>query len=210
MDAGIPTLNGPTCPSSRIDGVKTTPLRVLLREATQDSHGRLHSHEGFARVQAATIDLPAYCDLLLRLYGFYLPFEAMAEAGSQRSRWLEEDLLALGADDRLLASAMCPNVPALDTAERRLGAHYVVEGSALGGGVLAKGLDALLGVGVAEGRRFFTGRGRGTAEAWNAYLARLTAASTEPAAQAGIVEAATETFAVFEQWLTGWKDVARG
>ncbi|MBC7430797.1 MAG: hypothetical protein H7345_01900, partial [Rubritepida sp.] len=75
---------------------------------------------------------------------------------------------------------------------------------------LARGLDPILGAGVARGRSFFIGRGAGTAKAWAAYLAQLAAAPAGQAARATIICAAMETFVVFEEWLAGWKDATRG
>ena len=187
----------------------TPPLRLELRAATQDVHDRLHRHAGFAAVQDATIGLADYQDLLLRLYGFYVPFEAAAAIEPHRSHWLANDLQALGLKRPLDAIAKCWHVPRLDTAHRKLGGLYVAEGSALGGRELARGLDRLLGKDVTQGRQFFIGRGAGTGEAWRGYLARLSAA-TEPSAHAEIIKGAVETFAAFEHWLTGWSTSSHG
>lgn len=80
----------------------------------------------------------------------------------------------------------------------------MIEGSALGGLELERSLDRLLGSGTTAGRRFFKGRGAGTKPAWTAYLEQLVTASTERHATATIIAAATETFAAFETWLSGW------
>ena len=186
------------------------PLRWALRAATQDVHDRLHRHVGFAAIQNATVGLADYQDLIVRLYGFYVPFEAAAAIGPDRSRWLASDLEALGMERPLHTLPRCPHVPSLDSAPLRLGALYVAEGSALGGRNLAGGLDRLLGKEVAEGRRFFVGRGAGTGEAWRGYLAQLSAAPSEPSARAEVIKGAVETFAAFEHWLNGWSTLAHG
>lgn len=92
------------------------------------------------------------------------------------------------------------------TPGRRLGALYVIEGSTLGGLTLCKGLEQLLGSPGMEGRQFFHGHGRGTAQAWSGLLAKLTEADDGPAARVEIIEAAVQTFSVFEAWLTSWRD----
>jgi heme oxygenase len=89
-------------------------------------------------------------------------------------------------------------------------ALYVAEGSALGGRELVRGLDRLFGISVAEGRKFFIGRGTATGEAWRAYLALLSAAQPEPSACAEIIKGAVKTFAVFEHWLNGWSTSSHG
>lgn len=182
------------------------PLRLALRRATDEVHSRLHQHEGFAAIQSTKIEAINYKDLLMRLYGFYLPFENKAGAGRDRTLWLDNDLRAVGMDLSGITVPMCPNVPRMDNPGRRLGAHYVVEGSALGGRELAGNLDCLLGIGVTRGRSFFLGRGAGTAGAWRGYLDELLAVPREQAARAEVIGGATETFAVFEEWLNGWKN----
>ena len=180
-------------------------LRDILRSATSKSHERLHQHEGLSAVAAGTIGLSAYTALLCRLYGFHHSFELAAQPLPERTRWLEIDLATLGVDAAMVASLpRCTGFPALASPDYLLGAGYVVEGSALGGRGLARQLDRLLGTGIGAGRRFFSGHGAETGEAWRAYLARLSAASTATASRAAIVAGAVETFTIFEQWLEGW------
>ena len=181
------------------------PLRDVLRAATSESHERLHQHEGLSAVAAGTIGLSAYTALLCRLYGFHHSFELAAQPLPERTRWLEIDLATLGVDAARLASLpRCTGFPAVASSDYLLGAGYVVEGSALGGRGLARQLDGLLGTGIGAGRRFFSGHGAETGEAWRAYLARLSAAATATASRAAIVAGAVETFTIFEQWLEGW------
>jgi heme oxygenase len=197
-------------PLRRATGKAPPSLRLELRAATQDVHGRLHHHAGFAAVQDATISLAHYEALIVRLYGFYVPFEAAMAIEPERSTWLAGDLAALDHNRPLHALPMCRRIPRLDSAYLRLGALYVAEGSALGGRDLARGLDRLLGMGVAEGRRFFIGRGTATGEAWRAYLALLSAAQPQPSACAEIIKGAVKTFAAFEHWLNGWSTSSHG
>jgi len=180
-------------------------LRDALRSATSKPHERLHQHDGLAAVAAGTIDRSAYTALLARLYGFHHSFELAAQAIPERTRWLEIDLATLGVDAATLARLpRCTFFPAITSPDYRLGASYVVEGSALGGRGLARQLDGLLGTGMIAGRRFFSGHGTETGEVWRAYLARLSAASTATASRAAIVAGAVATFTIFEQWLEGW------
>jgi hypothetical protein len=108
------------------------PLRQCLREATAAAHERLHHHPGFAAIQDGTIDLAHYRSLLVRLYGFYVPFEAAAGIAGDRSNWLRADLAAVGGY-ALATIPRCTSLARLDTQARQLGALYVVEGSTLGG-----------------------------------------------------------------------------
>lgn len=194
-----------TSPTPGPEVADGTALRRRLRAATRPAHERLHHHPGLAAAAAGTITRPGYRRLLLRLLGFHRPLAAAAGEGAARVRLLAEDLRALGVGRPGLAGvALCPFIPRLATAERRLGARYVVAGAALGGAVIAAGLDPLLGPGVVAGRRFFLSEDG--AAAWRAVLAELAAAPAGPqaAAHAAIVGAAEETFQALEAWLGGW------
>jgi heme oxygenase len=185
------------------------PLRQSLREATSAAHERLHLHPGFAAIQDRTIDLAQYRSLLVRLYGFYVPFEAAVDIAADRSAWLRADLAAVTlGGDALAAIPRCSSIARYDTRARQLGALYVVEGSTLGGRQLARNLDPLLGSCVTEGRRFFLGRGSSTTAGWNLFLAQLTAAGSTSVARHEIVEAAVTTFSIFEEWLRDWRTSA--
>jgi heme oxygenase len=145
----------------------------------------------------------------VRLYGFYLPFEAAVGIAGDRSSWLRADLAAVTVGDYAFATIpQCTALARFDTQARRLGALYVVEGSTLGGRQLARNLDVLLGSGITEGRRFFLGRGSATAAGWNVFLAHLTAAGSTRAARHEIVAAAVMTFGIYEEWLRDWSHLA--
>lgn len=181
--------------------------RAALRIATQEPHARLHRHAGFAAVVDGTIDLPSYRTLLARLYGFYLPFERALDAEPMRTHWLAADLAWSGVDAEARAGIRsCADIPPLPCPASRLGALYVVEGSALGGRQLARGLDRLLGADCAEGRRFFAGRGAETCSAWTKFAAQLAAFDAAPAGRTILIAAATATFAAFENWLSDWSN----
>jgi heme oxygenase len=184
-------------------------LHQALRQATRAPHERLHGHPGFLAVQKGTIEVDTYRALLARLYGFHLPFEAAAGIGPDRSHRLRDDLVVLGFDADAIAGLPICHIPGLGNANRQLGALYVVEGSALGGLAMGKGLDRLLGPGIVEGRRFFLGRGRETAVSWNALLADLLTVQAW-SSRAEIIAAAVQIFTVFEQWLNDGSTDADG
>ena len=186
-------------------------LHYRLREATALVHERMHSHDGFHRVKYGSIDKTSYTQLLCCLYSFYRPFEREMGLGDLRSQWLGQDLDTLGLDASFREKILhCADIPRLQTPYRRLGALYVVAGSALGGRQLARGLGHLFPTDETSGRRFFLGHGAQTSAVWRDYLVLLAAAPPDPHTQTEIVDAAIDTFAVFERWASGWKDAANG
>lgn len=199
--------SGEINPSVASNLIDITPCRIALRSATQDSHERLHRHAGFSAVKDGTISLPDYRALLTCLYGFYLPFERAVGVDNIRTQWLEEDLIRLGVNSASFPRIrLCATIPRYDCPERRLGALYVVEGSALGGRMLCRGLDRLFGKESIEGRRFFAGRGADTGNAWVAFLDRLASVGPAPIGRTALLSGAIETFEVFESWLSGWDE----
>ena len=179
-------------------------LRHALRTATADVHVRLHLHAGLASVAKGRIDIASYRQLLLRLYGFYRPFEDVAGIEPLRSGWLASDLRVLATPDRRLAeAAVCAALPRLDSPQAVLGAMYVVEGSALGGRGLARQLNGLLGDATLSGRRFFASNGADTGRAWSTFVDRLDQVATRD--EMVVIDAAIATFCCFENWMDGWE-----
>ena len=172
-------------------------------------HERLHGHPAFQPVLDATADASAYAGLLTRLYGFHEPLEQALHAAP--SPWwfglrpsnhrlvhrLESDLAHFAIDPGGLAR-MRP--PVISTAGHLLGTLYVREGAMLGGRVLARKLDELLG-GSSQGRQFFTGSPRDR-DTW-----ARTCDALERAGAAGhlddMIASARATFAEFEAWFEG-------
>ena len=176
-----------------------------LRDATRNIHQQLHGHAGFSAIKDGTITADHYLCLVKRLYGFHASFEQAAGGTAVRTTWLIDDLLALGETPASWTAILrCAALPDLATANQRLGARYVVEGSALGGREMAQGLDHLLGPGVIAGRRFFLGHGAKTGEVWRQSLAMLADAPTDLETQTEIVNAAVATFSAFDRWAAGW------
>jgi len=178
-----------------------------LRAATGAIHRRLHRHPGLAAAARGAIGLDDYRQLLGRLYGFHRAFENVYVGAAQRLRPVAGSRAELIALDLAALGAMRADISRLPLCAMRqpsgepaaLGALYVVEGSALGGALIAQALAPVVG----EARRFFLGcASRG--DIWPALLARVETLS--PGAQrASAVEAAVETFQVFEEWMRDWR-----
>lgn len=181
-------------------------LRMALRDATQEVHERLHLHAGFAAVATGDIDRARYGQLLGRLYGFHSACEERLDVSRHRSAWLAADLATLGMDERSIAClSRCAALPRTDRLARRLGAMYVIEGAALGGRVLARGLDRLLGAENLAGRRFFYGHGAETGARWQTFLKELEQCGRDQTARDDAVLAANAMFSAFEVWMNRWE-----
>jgi heme oxygenase len=184
--------------------------RAALRAATAAAHERLHVLPPFAALADGKLGRTEYVALLGRLLGFHAAVEArLAAAPSligygidlterRRAPLLLQDLAAMGAPPATAETQL----PWLGTAPMAMGCLYVTEGSTLGGRLLARGLDRLLGSGTA-GRSFLLGRGARHGALWQSFCLALERCGAEPDGVDGMVGGADMTFTAFERWFSG-------
>ncbi|WP_426959799.1 biliverdin-producing heme oxygenase [Muricoccus radiodurans] len=184
-----------------------TPIRERLRDATRPEHDRLEAGLG---LMDASLTRAAYRDILARFYGFRAGWEPRAGAlledeaffgPRRRLPLLHADLLALGLTEGAIATLPACPPPALEDAAAALGSLYVMEGSTLGGRVIARHLAARLGIGAGDGVAYFTGAGADTGRLWAGFLSRLEAAPERDVP--AILDGARATFVRLEAWLLG-------
>jgi heme oxygenase len=178
----------------------------------------LHEVPAFAALARGELGLADYRDLIARLLGLHEPLEARmaihgpaAVAGwpaavpdEGRAARLRRDLAQLGMSRAEIAALPRAGrrLPALVDVDAVLGAAWVVEGSSLGGGVIAKWLAASLGIGSADGGAFFAGA-PGQAERWRRCCEAIEARGADSRRRAAMVDGAQATFAAFLGWLEG-------
>ena len=182
-------------------------LLQRLRIETAFAHERI---EAAVDVKARTRSLGAYRDLLGRLYGFHATWEPRAEAAIDdpdffRSRRkvgiLRSDLGKLGmARDAIAGLAMCDPTVAMRTPAEAWGSMYVIEGSTLGGVVIAHYVERRLGLHDNNGCRYFRCYGKDTAPMWMAFRSRLLS-RCDPADEETVIAAACRTFEMLYVWL---------
>jgi len=143
-----------------------------LRSATRAAHREL---DGGLSLRAGTVTIERY---IAFLQGVLLVVEPLEQRLSQktlstprRAELLRADLSALGAQDSF---ATPPGLPALDSRAAVAGATYVLEGSSLGGVVLAREIGEGLEL---EGRAlgYLTLYGDRVGEHWREVVAELEA-----------------------------------
>lgn len=207
-----------------------TLLLPALRERTHALHERLERRLNIT----ARLSSPAlYRTLLERFYGWYAPLEERLAAPEYAAVWttleiiferrrkaglLESDLRVLGVTTADMAGLeRCPDallaIPS--SAADLVGCAYVMEGATLGGQVIGRLLEPMLGLRPGEPcARFFHGYGSRTGAMWQQFrrvaeefAAREDAACPEgsPENERSVVSqaaaAACRTFASMEAWL---------
>lgn len=181
--------------------------RALLRDATRPLHDRVERAVDLT-ARARTRD--GYRALLTAFYGLHAPIErqlaalpwdeAGLDVGARRKGpLLRADLRALGVDPA--AVPRCPDLPRTDTVAAGFGCLYVLEGSTLGGQVIARDVEASLGLDAGSGAAFFRSYGADVGRMWRAFTRALDAHVDTEARRREALAAATATFETFERWV---------
>lgn len=183
-------------------------LRERLRSETAAWHETVEAAADIAHSVRTRGD---YVDLLVRLHGLHGGLEDYLTSGSFYSGWhgigidiaahrrahlLAADLEELGGWGGARRISLAPSA----SFSRAVGCLYVVEGSTLGGRVVARMVRAAIGE---VPTRFLTGRGRPHAASWPAVCTALNRFDQQQGDGDGVVAGACETFAVFADHLSG-------
>lgn len=181
-------------------------LTLRLRRETQAAHQRLE--DSLALLDGAP-DRERFTQALRAFLGFHAAWEPAVAAspgtagafeGRSRLPHLRRDLLALGeAPETLARLPRCDAAAGLaDAPASALGSLYVMEGSTLGGQVLARAV-AGAGWGPAGGLTYFNPYGMETGRRWRALQAELNAAPRGE--HDAVVAGAQATFALLRDWM---------
>lgn len=192
----------------------TLPISDRLKTDTAHAHAALEK-EMLGHLRAVN-SLESYARFLRRIHAFLAPLQERIHAAFDASllldystrrtpRWIEEDLARLPNVEDTPPAQRIPRIP--DTAAV-FGALYVLEGSTLGGQVIAGMLqkstdDAALPL------RYFRSYGEETRARWQAFRTALNAFADDahPDAADRILAGANDTFTAYRAWLqtTDWK-----
>ncbi|WP_167856883.1 biliverdin-producing heme oxygenase [Hymenobacter aquaticus] len=172
-----------------------------LRAETRPYHDALEQNEFNQAIRDGRITTGITHRFLAKLYGFLVPYEARLRQQPLGPEWhvgQRQRAHLIPADLGVAATELplCAALPKLDTWPQLLGSMYVLEGSTLGGQVLAR---QLANAGIA-GRAYFTGNGEQTGPLWKSFCQLLAAATTDDN-QAEIVASAASTFQTLHAWI---------
>ena len=178
-------------------------LHARLRTETAPAHERLERSLDLLR---RPLERERFTALLIRLHGFHQAWERAlalrlpaASVPGPRLRLIAQDLGALGlGDDTIGAIPHCAQAASLgDHPDTALGSVYVLEGSTLGGRMIAHHLSEAAWLPPA-GLRYFDPYGDATAARWRQTLAQLADAGGDADR---IVAGAVRTFEILQHWL---------
>ncbi|RYU78796.1 biliverdin-producing heme oxygenase [Hymenobacter persicinus] len=178
-------------------------ILARLRAETRPYHDALEQNDFNQALTAGTLSRAGTEQFLADMYGFLQPYEVRLQSASLGPEWevsrrLRAPLILqdLHRNPAAPGLPLCPDMPPLDTQAQLLGAMYVLEGSTLGGQVIARQL-AKAGI---PARTFFQGAGERTGPQWKLFCQLLTEAA--PAAGPDeLVQSASLTFQKLYAWL---------
>lgn len=187
-------------------GLMGEGVAARLRAETREAH---EAAEQSLDWEWRVADPERYRALLARMHGFHRGFEphvgrALADeallAPRRRLGHLARDLAALGmTPDAVAGLPACTDLPTLADRAEALGALYVVEGSTLGGQIIARRVARDLGYGPDTGCAYYAGHGALNGAMWRAFQAVL--AAEPPTAADRMVASARATFEALRAWL---------
>jgi len=159
------------------------------------------------------ISLDEYASVLRRFYGFYKSIEARLIAirdwddsslhlqSRLKLPLLHADLNFLSVDATAIAKLpACADLPPLRTVAEGLGCLYVLEGSTLGGTIIAPHLKKVLSLEENRGCSFFNSYGSDVGRMWSGFLGILSRHSEKHGDDPAVVKSACETFAAMDRW----------
>lgn len=186
-------------------------LLPTLKLQTADCHAALETSMGVFQRVKSTED---YRGLMRKFYTLYEPLEGRLErsadwagrgwdfAARRKTPWLREDLRALGVSDAEMASwPRATGLPKLDEFGAAVGCLYVIEGSTLGGQVIAKELLDPLGLTAERGGKFFRAYGEATGRRWREFGQWAETQAAQVPLETTAVKGARDTFDGFAQWM---------
>lgn len=155
-----------------------------LRNATATAHSMLEDlplSQSLVSQQVSLRDHAMYLSYMKEVMIVYdhtiLPqIESFIPDATQRKKLpaLLADLTYLERQGVEIVPAPVVNLPQVAGVAALMGMAYVIEGSTLGGRVIARHLQKKLGLNETNGASFFAGHGENTGKMWTAFLESLT------------------------------------
>lgn len=185
--------------------VNSLPAATLVKQRTQTLHAEVEHLLLPALENLRT--RAAYAQILQMFYGYFHPLEQMIEGFITREQLPDmqvrrkaaailQDLDAIDFSTQHLPQ--CQRLPAVQNSTQAFGALYVLEGSSLGGKVIARMLLQNHALSLSENAvTFFSGYKEETGKRWKTFVEAFNQQNDA----SGLVESANTTFAHLKSWM---------
>jgi heme oxygenase (biliverdin-IX-beta and delta-forming) len=178
-----------------------------LRRETEDDHRAV---EEMFPLMHEDLNVTQYTDCLLQMYGMVSAWEECSHEAApgwmqpelvarRRKSMLELDLAWFGVKN---TDELLPVMPEMKDLNSLLGAMYVMEGSTLGGQLIARQLRRTLHLSEGKGDAYFVGHGDQTGPMWKEFCEVLKMRVTDDETEL-VVLSAKAMFATYGSWMLG-------
>jgi heme oxygenase len=188
---------------------------LQLRQATRPNHEAIEENPYLKRLLAGDISKEEYVSILKKLAAFYAPVEdewlrwasrfpkeLEIEARACKTALLREDLAELDDERPDQQDQLHFDLAPFQSLEEVWGCVYVIEGSTVGGQLIAKALANSLGVTTGHGGSFYSPYGETTALRWQIFRKTLNDAVESQALDLDkMTTAARSTFSSLDRWM---------
>lgn len=149
-----------------------------------------------------------YVRLLKMMYGYYAAIEVEIEryaaahpnvnfSNRRKAEYLLDDLKFFNSFEQPL---LCQELPAINSYPAALGALYVLEGSTLGGKIIAQMIAGKFNMTSPQGISFFLGYGEETQAMWQQFKTLLEQHFSDSEKEE-VMRTANDTFTTFRNWV---------
>jgi heme oxygenase len=176
-----------------------------LRQETEADH---HNIEGAVPLMHQGLNIAEYVACLQRIYGVVAAWEERVAKiapewlrptllARQRCRLLKQDLTWFGVVEK---DDSRPTLPEMNNLPSLFGTMYVMEGSTLGGQLIARHVEAALHLSGGRGNSYFRGHGSQTGPLWKEFCEMLKLRIADEQTDA-VVVSAKAMFSTFGMWM---------
>jgi heme oxygenase len=178
-------------------------LNEQLKESTQPSHLALEKKMVSMIKRIRTRQ--DYVKFLKLMYGYYSALEGRVQdyladveiSNRRKAQRLLEDIKHFESSS---TPEVCKDLPPITSHAEALGAMYVMEGSTMGGKIIAKMIKGQAGIDGPSGFSFFNGYGEDSAKMWEEFKAFLNKPLDEME-KLNLILTANRTFNTFYKWI---------
>lgn len=197
-------------------------LRQRIKAASRGTHDKLDSDPISVELLSGHAKMASYQEFLCRTYGFLQPIEELLFAENvtklavpfwapteRRTPKLIEDLQNCGiTDEQIRSLPKLSELPDISTRGHLMGAAYVIEGSAMGGLVLAKPVRKSLVLAPNQMSFFVSDEPRNIVRKFEQFAEALDGFAFCDCDEKDALDAALQTFEIIDRWFQSWKTPA--
>lgn len=192
--------------------MQSSPFLQKLRSATTAAHQALEENSAAKVLMSPHVTLDAVEHYLKSMYGFVIGFEKVVFPILENSlpQLSERRKTQLLDADLVISIHEIDKVPLLpsdvlttqyDTLSKAWGGMYVLEGSTLGGQIITRHLQCILGEAITQKISYLTPYGSHTGIMWKNFLHYFSEAATGMCDEKEIIDSAVQTFSLIDNWI---------